>query len=390
MKIALIGHKPAYPKIDGGCVASAAFLGNLLDAGYEVTYAMLSTSKHPYNEKAFPEAIRDKATLSATPIRTKINVFKAFAQLFSTKSYNVERFYSQKFESNLRSILTADNYDAVIFDNVFSARYTHIAKEMKIPCYVRTHNVEFKIWEGLSHNTDNVLKKWYFKKLTADLKRFELSILNKVDGLFSIAKEDLEVFQDYGINTQAIHVPVSLQSPDYTHNYTQASLFHIGAMNWKPNIEAVDRILHLLPTMRKRSPETTFTIGGRGASVHYENQEEKGIIVQDDIHSVSEFAKSQGVLVSPISSGSGVRIKILEMMALGVPVITTTLGAQGIEDTSGLIIADSDENLLDAIYELTTDENKRKNLGEHAKTVVSLYHNPTKISAQIIEFLSNK
>jgi len=390
MKILLVGHKPAYPKIDGGCVASAAFLGNLLDAGYDVTYAMLSTSKHPFNERAFPEAIRNKARLTATPIRTKINVFSAFFQLFSSKSYNVERFYSKKFANQLRGILEEGPYDAVIFDNVFSARYAYIAKEKKLPCYVRTHNVEFKIWEGLAQNSSNLFKKWYFKKLTADLKRFELKTLNKVDGIFSIAKEDSDVFQENGISTQAIHVPVSLQSPDYSHDYAQSSLFHIGAMNWKPNIEAVDRILHLLPEMRKRVPETTFTIGGRGASIHFENQVDKGILVEDDIHSVSEFAKSRGVLVSPITSGSGVRIKILEMMALGVPVITTTLGAQGIEDTSGLIIADSDENLLEAIYELIADENKRKILGEHAKSVVSLYHNPTIISEQIIEFLNSK
>ncbi len=387
MKVAYIGHKPAYPKLDGGCVASAAFLNNLIDANCEVTYAMLSTDKHPFNEKAFPEDLRNAVKLHATSINTKVNVFGALLHLFKRSSYNVERFYSKNFERQLSELIQHNEFDAVIFDNVFAARYLKVFRSKGIPTYVRTHNAEYSIWETLAASSKNRLKKWYLQRLAKDLKAFEIKTLQAVDGILSITKDDLYQFQAAGITTKSIYIPVSVESTEYIHNYSNAHIFHFGAMNWLPNIQAVDALIRLLPAIQERIPGIQFTIAGRNASLRFDDELNRGIFVADNVSSIPEFLQAQGILISPITSGSGVRIKILEMMAYGVPIITTTLGAQGIEDTSGLIIADTDTALVEAIYELATDENKRKELGNQARTVVSLYHNPSIISQQIVEFL---
>ena len=96
-----------------------------------------------------------------------------------------------------------------------------------------------------------------------------------------------------------------------------------------------------------------------------------------------------GILVSPIQSGSGIRVKILEMMALGIPIITTDLGAQGLLNFDGVRIANTKREILSAVYELVNSENKRQELGLEAKRYVNLHHNPKKVSAQLIEFIKS-
>lgn len=389
MRVAFVGHKPAYPKIDGGCVASAAFLQNLVDAKLEVHYIMLSTDKHPFQKEKFPEKIRDHVKLSTVSIETKIKPFKALQNLFSKKSFNVERFYSVEFEKLLKKCINEEAFDAVIFDNVFAARYLSTFQENGIKTYIRSHNVEFKIWEDFTKSQRHPLKKWYLRKLSRDLKHFEVKTLKAADRILSISSDDLQEFRNNGITTEAIVIPVGIETPDYQHNYTKSDLFHLGAMNWTPNVEAVNTVISILPEVRSKLPELQFTIAGINADLYYQTDEAKGIVCAGFVPAIEEFIASQGILVTPIKSGSGVRIKVLEMMAYGVPVITTSLGAQGIEDLSGVVIADTKESLIESVYELANDDKKRTTLGNQAKSVINLHYNPETITANVLEFIKS-
>ena len=112
-----------------------------------------------------------------------------------------------------------------------------------------------------------------------------------------------------------------------------------------------------------------------------------GIVVDGFVENLNDYVSKMGILLSPIQSGSGIRVKILEMMAFGIPVITTTLGAQGLLEREGIRIADSRKEIIEAIYELSVDENKRRQLGLEVKRYVNLYHNPAKVREQLIEFI---
>jgi glycosyltransferase involved in cell wall biosynthesis len=273
---------------------------------------------------------------------------------------------------------------------VFTARYQSGIKKThpNLPCYIRSHNVEFEIWEGLAHSTSNAIVRWYLRRLAKDMRRFELSTYNESNGILTITEEDKEELTKLNIKTPMVHIGVSVSIPDYNHNYSNKDLFHLGAMNWRPNVEAVDTILKYLPTWLEEDPEIIFSIAGIQAKERYDHLESDQIKVKGFVPELSEFIQEQGILVAPIQSGSGVRIKLLEMMAFGVPIITTTLGAQGIADQSGLLLADNHENLAEAIYSLRNDENKRKELGKKAKSVVTLHHNSDTISQKILEFIS--
>ncbi|XOV68173.1 MAG: glycosyltransferase family 4 protein [Fluviicola sp.] len=392
MKVLLVGHKPAYPKVDGGCVASAAFLHNLLDAKCKVHYSFLCTEKHPYKEEAFPKSVKDKITLNSTYVDTSVKKLDAFKHLFNASSFNVERFYNQKFEEDLIQRIKQENFDVIIFDNVFAARYQNGLKKAspKTPCFIRTHNVEFQIWEGLALGTSNFAVRKYLKKLTKDLKRVEINAYNDSDGVITITEEDKKELKKLNVSTPIETAPVSVYIPEYSHDYSQSALFHLGAMNWRPNVEAVETVIKYLPSWLEQDSDIHFTIAGIQSEERYDHLACASITVAGFVPDVLEFVSSQGILVAPIQSGSGVRIKILEMMALGIPVITTTLGAQGIKDTTGLLLADNHESLAKAVYTLRNDENKRKELGQKAKSIITLHHNSETISKKIIEFIQRK
>lgn len=392
MKILFIGNKPAYPKIDGGCVASAAFLNDLLSAKAQVHYAFLHTEKHPFKEEAFPEDLRTRITMNSSFVDTNVKKLDAFKHLFSSASFNVERFYDKEFEQELIRLTKEKQFNAVIFDNVFSARYQKGLKSSfpELPTFIRSHNVEHEIWEGLAKSTGNPIVRRYLKKLAKDLKRFEIDAYNESNGVLTITKDDKEALKKIGISSPIEHAAVSVSIPTYQHDYTNKDLFHLGAMNWRPNVEAVDTVLKYLPTWREQDSDIQFSIAGMQSKERYDHLEDASIKVLGFVPNIEEFIGQQGILVAPIQSGSGVRIKILEMMAFGIPVITTSLGAQGIADLSGIIITDDHESMTEAVYALRNDEKKRKELGQKAKSIITLHHNSETISQKILEFIQQK
>ena len=115
--------------------------------------------------------------------------------------------------------------------------------------------------------------------------------------------------------------------------------------------------------------------------------DQNGQLEDGFIEDISTYVSERGILVSPIKSGSGIRVKILEMMSLGVPVITTSLGAQGIQAEGNLIIANTDKEIKKSIIQLKNDKNQREKLGMNSIDYIRTHHNKTTLSKQLLEFI---
>ncbi|MBL4862977.1 MAG: glycosyltransferase family 4 protein [Crocinitomicaceae bacterium] len=390
MKVLYITSKPAYPKLDGGCVASVKFIETLLLADVRVKYLTIGTTKHPFDRLAFPSKLESWIQPESRFIDTAVRPIKAVRYLFNRKSYNIDRFYNKSFDELILSTLEDGNFDTIILDSLYSTPYlASIRKNYTGKVILRTHNVEFNIWAGRAENETNPLKKKYLKRLAKDLKRYEIDTLNAVDGIMTLTEEDKDDFLKLGVQIKSTLIPVAIDLKKVQHDYSATSLFHLGSMNWLPNIEAVNRLIGLMPKLKKEIPDVIFHITGIHAETEFQNQPDQGIVVDGFIEDLPEYTSQMGIMVSPITTGSGIRIKILEMMACGVPIITTKLGAQGINPTGNLIIADTDEEIIHAIVDLIADENKRKMLGENAISYINLHHHPITISKKIIEFIAS-
>lgn len=383
MKVLYITSKPPYPIIDGGCFASAQFLRTLMKGGFDIRHFTISTEKHPFELEEYPEKVRKKIAPKSVFVKTKVKPVQAVKGLLTEGSYNVKRFYSEDAMQQIISLLESDT-DLIILDSLFSSPYlSELRNRSNAKIYLRSHNVEHLIWEELAMHSKSIAKRPILKKLAKDLKKYELDILNDFDGILTITNEDKITFGKLGIKTPLITVPIPVELPKITPDYSVNNLFHIGSMYWEPNVEAVETLIEWIPDLLKEIPDLRLHLAGGGLNGSYRKQNPSVIVEDGFVEDVYEYAAQKGILVSPIISGSGVRVKILEMMALGTPIITTRKGALGISDLNTLLIADSKEEFHAAIIRLVRDEKLRETLGIKARNFIENNHSIDVISKHL-------
>lgn len=335
MNILYITNKPIYPIIDGGCFAMESFLNALLSCEYSIKYLTLSTQKHTFNINHFPEKIKRKTSPESININTKFSLFKAFNTLITNTSYNTVRFYSKEFRDKILLNIN-NNTSIIILESVYLLEYLdEIKKHFKGKIYIRTHNVEHLIWEDYAITSKSIIKRIIYKHLKNKLKKFEINHLNSLDGIISISKTDTLIFKQLGIKTPVHTLSVGIENRmNETENITFNSnhFFFIGAYNWKPNRDAAEQLIHqIFPQIQNVIPNAELHIGGSFMPDYFKNYSSSSIHLHGEIKDVHAFLLQSGTLIAPITSGSGIRIKILECLALGVPVIGTEIALKGLE-----------------------------------------------------------
>ena len=387
MKLLFFTSKPIFPSLDGGCYASEKLLNCLLHAGVDVKHVTLSTPKHPFKESAFPSELLQRVQPINFFVDTDVRPISAFLHLFKSSSYNCDRFYSTAVEKSLVDLVKTEHFDGIILDSLFTTPYLNALRAVfKGKIVVRTHNVEHQLWEQYSADASG-LKKWYLKRLARDLKRFEIQQLNAVDGILSISEDDSELFQSLGIRTAITQVPVPVEVNDHPLNVDGKSLYYIGSMDWKPNQQAVTELIGWMPRLREKIPELELHIAGSKSEEFLASDEPNGVFVHGYVNSVEDFALEHGILVSPIRSASGVRIKFLEAMAAGIPIVTTKLGALGIDLTEPdcICIAETEADFTQHITSLVLDPITRREIGTNAQDYIKKNHTIDTISQAIVD-----
>lgn len=327
MKILHISLKSVYPKIDGGCVAIDNFLQLLSRSFDECDHICIATPKHPFDEATYRKELPEKIhLLKSFFINTKIRILPFVKSLFSMESYQVSRFYSQELADYLEEI--ADQYDAVILESVFLTPYLSVL-EGKAKVFVRTHNVEATIWKHLAVSS-TFPKKQLYRKFSQQLEGVEAKAYASVAGLIHISGADYRYFVSQLPAVPQISLPLSVDrnrliSPQ---NLTLKVGF-LGAANWSPNQEAaklLDEVLFL--SFKKQFPHLQFYVAGFGWEEHtFKND----IINLGTVQQVCEFYNQISVLIVPLKSGSGLKIKVVEAIINGKMVIGSELAFEGLE-----------------------------------------------------------
>lgn len=389
MKVLYITSKPIFPTVDGGSVAMEKFLLSLVRTGFEIKHLIIETDKHKFNKGAYPDRLYQKTKPESVKINTTVTVLGALKYLFKSGSYNVERFYNVSMETLILTTLKNETFDAVILDSLFTTSYIKaIRSEFEGKIVVRTHNVEFELWKGYAEDAKGI-KRWYLNRLALDIEAYELKTLEQCDCILSISNIDSDTFRNIGITSPIYNISVAVQVPDVAHNYSNNKLYHLGSMDWIPNQEAVERLIQLAPAVRKELPDTLIHIAGLNADKYVSSDEENGILVHGFVQELINFGIEHGILVTPIKSGSGIRIKILEAMAVGIPVLTTTIGAQGINynDSDCILVADSDAAFVKDMIRLVKDQTLREKIGRDAIDYIRKNHTIEEISKKLVDIL---
>jgi glycosyltransferase involved in cell wall biosynthesis len=277
--------------------------------------------------------------------------------LFSKLPYILERFKNRKFEIELVQILKKHQIDVVQIEGLYMLQYLEVirAKSRAVIAY-RPHNIEYQIWDGLSRKDIFILKKLYFKLLSQRILKYELSILNAYDLIIPISIEDADFYNRLGNTKPAIVIPTSIEIQKFDNaaaQLTNPSIFFIGSLEWLPNQEGIIWFLnHCWSILLDKFPNLKWYIAGRNAPVSLIKKFSKpGIVWAGEIENASEFIKDKSIMIVPLFSGSGMRIKILEAFSHAKPVVSTTLGARGTmaNDNENILLADIPQKFVEQI-----------------------------------------
>ena len=391
MRILYLSNKPLYPTVDGGCKAMVQMLKCLMACEYSIDHVALSTAKHPFNVNCYPEEIRCKIRVQHIFLETQVNPVAALKALLSGKSYNISRFDFSLAHDKMRELLSSKEYDIVFLESLYTTPYIKTIRACsKAKIILRTHNVEHALWEQRSRAQKPGLKKWYLSKLARDLKKYELEAIRSVDKVLSLSSSDAKFFETVLTKEKVSVVPVSLEQQTIKASYHSNAVFYLGSMNWHPNYQAANILVNkIFPEIRSALPDTTLHLAGSFMSERFPTNSENGIFNHGYVEDINQFMTSSGIMVLPIRSGSGIRIKILEAMALGIPIVTFPEGAQGIETADGLIVVTNEEEMISSLIDLLQNENERLKLGDSARKYVQSQLSHTQITTQLRHELSN-
>jgi glycosyltransferase involved in cell wall biosynthesis len=390
MKVLLLCNKSPFPPKEGGPMAMHAILTGLLDAGHQVKVLTFSTNKFPASE--VPEIL--KKDFETVAINLKINPFKAFFNLFSNKSLHIVRFIKKEMTQKLVALLSAETFDIVQLESVFMTSYIDVIRQnSNAKIILRAHNVESLIWNRMTLQHKNPIKKCYIRMLWKRLRRYETNVLSRVDGIVPISKVDLEYFADIGCRTPMISIPFTINTEkfrDATYGAPEpVSFFHIGSMDWMPNQEGIRWFLEFVwHKIHRQNPHATFYLAGRNMPEWLKRLQQPGVVVVGEVEDAHEFIRSKTVLVVPLLSGSGIRIKIIEGMACMRAVLTTSIGAEGIEyaDEENIMIADTPESFIEKAQKLIINPALCEKIGKTAHHLIMNNYDTEKIIADLTNF----
>lgn len=391
MRLLYLTNKPIFPQVDGGCKAMVQFLNCLLEQHVPIDHLCVSTHKHPFEEAAYPEEIRNRISVEHVRIATEVKPKEVVKHLFNRKSYNIARFDSHLLHEKIKYQLKKHTYTYVILDSLYVCPYIDTIREnSNARIIVRTHNVEHLIWKQMAANQKGTWRKWYMNRLAEDLRRYEITALNKADIIFTITQDDADKFIKLGIRKTVHTIPVAVSVPDETADHSKRSICFLGAMNWGPNLEGVKILRSSIHTKLKALyPDLEFHLAGSFMEDQFPSAPDENFINHGFVEDSNSFLRNHGILVLPLLSGSGVKIKVLEAMAQGTPIVTTSVGAMGIDGKDVLYVADKEDLMIEKITELINSEEKRRQLGTSARqAIISNYS--TGVIAQKISNLLNE
>ena len=368
----------------------------LLQQNIRLKILAINTFKHPLNVAALPDDYVRKTNIDTVFIDTRINFFAAFLNFFSNDSYNVKRFYSKKFEKIIAETLQKDTYNIVHLESLFVTPYLDVIRNTSgAKIIYRAHNLEFKIWKELASREKKFLKKNYLRFLARRIKNYEINMMNRFDGIAAISGEDIRMFYEAGCTVPVTNIPFGLNTGEYTVSRFPApvpNLFFLGSMDWLPNIEGMEWFLqNVWQISRSRTPALKLVIAGKSMSRNFNLPNIPGVEISGEVADAKKFMLDNGVMVVPLLSGSGVRVKIIEAMALGKVVIATSVAAKGIpcEHKKNILLADSPEEFAEMIHFVITQNEERSNISENARKFVEENYDNRIIAEKLIFFYNH-
>ena len=292
--------------------------------------------------------------------------------------YAISKFTHRAIRRALAQRLTSGRFDVAVCD--FLAPSANFPRRLPIPCVLFQHNVESSLWKRRAQVESNPVKRVSYTLESAKMLRFERDVLDRFHHVIAVSDHDRQQMLEMnpsckitvvptGVDTQKFRVapPSSAQPP---------RVVFTGSMDWEPNIDAVEYFcLEIWPRILAEIPDAVFQIVGRNPHAKVQRLASPSVEVTGTVPSVEEYIEKASVIVVPLRAGGGTRLKIFEAMAKGRAMVSTSIGAEGLEVESGsdLLLADNPSDFADAVIRLLRDNDLRHKIEQGAVRLAARY-----------------
>lgn len=368
-----------YPPNRGGTIKSWKYLSDL-SKRYDMGLGCFLKD----DDEDYLNEFRSKITLiefvdeKLCIARSPLNLVKSY---FGYPSLNVFRNYSKSFQSKIEKI--SPSYDAIIIDHYEMFQYIPKAYQGKV--ILHTHNAEFELWSRMAKLNDNPLMKLALRAEAKRVLKYEKSIIHRADLVYA-TPFDIATYKAAGITSHAIHLTYHLgndellQSPTLQFEHTEKALLFMGTLSWEPNIDGLLWFIQeVFPRIIEQHPDLIFYILGKieeDDRLPAACEGNPNIKLCGFVKDIDQYLSKSRVFLAPLRFGSGMKVKVLEGMYRGIPMVTTKVGAEGIEVTDGeeLMIADDAIDFANKVLQLLEDRTSWENLRDQSrKKAAELY-----------------
>ncbi len=374
MKILFLSPTVPYPLTDGGRIRVFNLLKQIAKNN-DVTLLALETQPTDVESITHIQNLGIKVHLvpnSSTLPRISLNTL--FSAFFKRQPITVARYNVPAYREKLRELLSGEAFDLVHYEMFHIAQFY---SETDLPRVLSQQNVDSAIWRRLQGETSNLFYKFAYCTQQIAFQRYERVISPKFDAVTCTSDIDAAVFQQHcdegAVKVIPNGVDVTHYSPDFTSEEL-AHLIYIGSMDWYPNEDAVSFFVEeVLPQIQNSVPDAKFSIVGGNPSARVQKLgDREGVVVTGRVPEIKPYFAEATVFVVPLRIGSGTRLKILEALAMGKAVVSTTVGAEGLalRDGEEIFIADEPKAFAEAVIRLIADASLRQNIGENGRARV--------------------
>lgn len=370
--ILFLAHLLPWPLEGGGQQKSYHVLRQLAHA-YDIKLLALT---RPSDRETDLTALHDICALGVETIplaRTPLSNALAAAQALVTgRSFLVTRDHTPAMHAAVARELATGSYAALHVDHLQMAQFVP-TRTPGVKVILDEHNVEWRIPKRLAQTARNPLVRLYARREAVRLRTFEYTAIQRADLTLAVSDEDRATLGNASVRTLPIGVDTTYFSPR-ARTRNSKTLVSIGTMYWPPNVDALTWFCaEILPRVKTEEPDVKLCIvGARPTAEVQALAADPAVTVTGSVPDVRPYGENCAAFIVPLRSGSGMRVKILNALAMGLPTVSTTVGAEGIAVRSGehLLLADTAEDFAAATLRLLRDPELGETLAQNGRVLM--------------------
>lgn len=381
MRILIVSTNLPVPPNNGQAIRTLSIVRALAAMGHELVFISFASESRPATLDPLLRICREVGLVERarlTNVSEQSDYLRRVQCLISCRSYSIERFRSAAMRARMEAHLNQNVFDLIICDSIYAL--VNIP-QTDVPIALNCHNAEHIIFQRYAQTEENVLRKLYSEIESRLVAEAERRGCHRAAIAMACSENDRELLRRLHPTIPIFVVPnavdtdsVSGQGPHVADNEAPVLLFQ-GGMDWYPNRDAVDYFAQrILPLVRAEYPSVRFVVAGRNPAVRFIEKYRNNCNIEftGTVPDIRPYLSAATVVVVPLRLGSGTRIKILEAGAAGKPIVSTSIGAEGLNLEHGkeILLADLPREFAHSVTQLLRDPARRDSIGSAARVVV--------------------